>query len=434
MIKLKRYIPGLVLTKLKTLNYDGNIDHLYIICDMITRISIYRKSDDYSPYVFTDIPLTYFNNIISDKKTFYKAMNFLKENKIIECDGLYSKSGGKALGYRFNIIYISKTESVEINTFTLSRRIINNKNKRNSYVKADLKVARDHFMNTFKIDYKNALNSLNLWWERESGDILTNIPSIVVGISEDSLNIHHPEGVILDKNHLERFCKLINMYNTSFIKLAAINDGDLFFHQNTTNGRVDTNLTSLNKEYKRFIIQPTPLNQLDIRNSQPFMLALTLLDHPKNDEINRFIKHTSKGTFYDDFTKTYFKTTAKEIKEGEIKKLIFRIFYSENHHYRKEKNIFKKVYPHIYSLIEKEKIKNYKSFAIKLQRIESSMCIDTICPVLNKHNIKYYTIHDAWVVSEKDVSKTQEIIFNAFIERYNTHPQLKRIEQLGIKE
>ena len=146
MKKVKRYIPSKVYDKIQTLDFK-NKEHLYIICDMLYRISIYKKENkDYSNE-FIDIPKYYFRDIICDSGSLGNSISFLKENNIIECDNIYSKNRGKALGYRFNNELLSVIVPVEIENKPLSKKIIKNKNERNNLVNEKYKVYKEYYLN-----------------------------------------------------------------------------------------------------------------------------------------------------------------------------------------------------------------------------------------------------------------------------------------------
>ena len=415
MSKIKRYIPSLVYDEIQKLDFK-NKEHLYIICDMLYRISIYKKeSKDYSND-FIDIPKYYFRDIICDSSSLSNSINILKSNKIIECDNNYSKNSGKALGYRFNKELLSIIIPVEIDNKVLSKKIIKNKNERNNLVNDKYKVYKEYFLNTFRIDYDNALKYLNNWYNIS----ISNLNSLLCG-----------------RNFNDEWIKIVNKYNHIFMSISAINDGYLFFRRNDTNGRIDTNLTSLKSEYKQFIVKED-LVQLDIINSQPFILSLYLnsllcgrnLTKDFKYELNRYSDWTSSGTFYEMFERTYFKNTGKTLTRKMIKDMMFKIFYSKNGSYVKEKNIFKNIFPNINELIEKEKEYKHNEFAIKLQKIESKICIDIICEELNKNNIQYYTIHDAWLVNKEDSKKTLDVIYDMFYTHLYRRPEVK-IEKIN---
>jgi hypothetical protein len=237
-------------------------------------------------------------------------------------------------------------------------------------------------------------------------------------------------------NYNQEWTKLVNKYNHIFISLSAINDGDLYFRKNDTNGRIDTNLTSLKSEYKQFIISKEPLYQIDIVNSQPFILSLYLnssyvggiLDEK---ELLKYNDWTASGLFYEMFERTYFKNTGKTLTRKMIKDMMFCIFYSKNGSYNKEKSIFSNVFPTISKWIEKEKENKHNEFAIKLQKIESKICIDIISQELDNEDIEYYTIHDAWLIDKEDIQKTKNIIMNKFYKYFHRRPEMK-IEKINF--
>src|SRR5690606_4831452 len=142
-------------------------------------------------------------------------------------------------------------------------------------------------------------------------------------------------------------------------------------------------------------------------------------------ELERYGDWTSSGLFYELFTKKYFHLTGKFIERNDMKRIMFCIFYSKNGTYRKEKNIFKTIFPFICNYIEEEKKTKYNEFAIKLQRMESEICIDKICNKLDLNNINYYTIHDAWIVDKKEVDEVKSIIYKEFYDNLHRRPELK---------
>jgi hypothetical protein len=210
--------------------------------------------------------------------------------------------------------------------------------------------------------------------------------------------------------------------------ISAINDGDLFFRHNKTNGRIDTNLTNLKSELKQFI-SISGLVQLDISNSQPYILSLylnsSLCGRILSDDFNKYKAWTEKGLFYENFNKEYFNRKGKILTRKEIKEIMFCIFYSKNNSYQKEKEIFKSIFPSVYDIIEKEKNIKHNQLAIKMQQLESEICIDIICQELDKEDIKYFTIHDAWLVDKLDEIKVKDIIEREFIKKYNSKPKIK---------
>lgn len=85
------------------------------------------------------------------------------------------------------------------------------------------------------------------------------------------------------------------------MSVNAINDGQLHFNSNKTNNRIDTNLTSLKSELKKFIISEPTLYQIDIVNCQPFLLSVILNEDKyarlNTDELAMYTKWTRQGLF-----------------------------------------------------------------------------------------------------------------------------------------
>lgn len=431
MNTLKRYVPELVYNEIKQSNYK-NKDHLYVICDMIYRSTIYKKQDDYLGFI--DIPKYYFDSIIKNYKEY---INYLIENDIILSDNVYSKESGKALGYKFNDKYISKLTSIDIENNVLKRRIIKNVNEKNNVVNKQLKTYKEYFLKTFKIDYNSSIDYLDNWFNDEIEKIQTQLI-----ISSTNINSSNVTEIIFNPNnhkglnkqkidkYLKSYKKIINKYNSIFISLSSINDGNLFFRKNKTNGRIDTNLTNLKSEYKKFITNKD-LYQIDIINSQPFILSLYLnnilsdITPLQRKELDLYNDWTSNGVFYEKIKMTYYNQSNKVLDRQEIKDMMFSIYYSQNGTYTKQKTIFKSIFPFILSIIEKQKENKHNEFAIKLQKLESEICIDIICKELDEQKIKYYTIHDAWLINANDIKQTEKIIIEKFIEKYNNKPELK---------
>ena len=409
MNKLKRHVPELVLKKIESDDYKLK-EHLYIICDMIYRITTIRKEDtDYSNN-YVDIPLYYYTDIITYKPNYYKALHYLLSSGLIECDGHSSKEAGKALGYRFKDGNISKLIPVEIRKKTLINRIIENRKKRNNHVNSKYQIYKEYFLNTFKIDEKAAMDYINTLFDKKVDVLKIKVPI------EDTLE------------YLKEYEKITNQFNHLYMGINAIKDGQLHFNSNSTNNRIDTNLTSLKSELKQFIISDFDLFQIDIINSQPFLLSIILNKEKEsgidNNEIKKYTDWTTQGLFYENFKSEYIKTCNKKITRKKIKKIMFCIFYSKNTSCKKQKAIFKNMFPTISEWIEKQKSEKHNTLAIKMQKFESAICIDIICKELDLKQIRYYTIHDAWLIGKEDSLVTTKIIEDSFMKFYNTKPKL----------
>lgn len=459
MRKVKRYIPENSLKWLNNQNYK-NKDHLVIILDMITRVSIFRGTtknewgeSDWS-HKFIDIPHSYFINIISNRNSFTEAMKYLQDNQIILCDGIYSKQLGKCYGYKFNENIVSKLTTYILEKDLISKKIAKNKNSRNNSVPQWLKSNKSHFLNNFKIHYTEAINYIDKLYSEQSER--------------------------LEPSDTSGRLRLLNQYNAYYMSISSINDRDLFFRRNNNNGRIDSNLTNLKKELRQFINYSEPLYQIDIVNSQPLFLACLIktyqeqtplgvssslkeindinsllnnlnifktsaanaskskqnsnsrlssisyvVQNENSKSINTYMDVVCRGFLYDQIIGVFKTYKSKNITRKEAKIKFFQVLYSDNKSFKHEKLFLRRLFPIIIDFLEELKRVDYKIAARILQSMESSFVIDTIIPLFEIHNINCFTIHDSWVMRHSDILAATSIIENEFIRLYGTKPKLE---------
>ncbi|MDP2685928.1 MAG: hypothetical protein Q8O62_01825 [Aequorivita sp.] len=220
------------------------------------------------------------------------------------------------------------------------------------------------------------------------------------------------------------------------MQVQSINEGYLFFKRNKTNGRLDTNLTSLPGYLKQFIINTKNENlvHLDIKNSQPFFFY-TLLKNNKSVEpleLERYKNLILTGNLYEYLIEEYlkvsdsktFKYLEQEEKRNYIKKLLFKIFYSKVNSFKKQKDFFGGLFPTIMEVINEKNLSVHNTLAIELQTMESFTIIDKLLINLQEKNILPLTIHDSFLCSESEIDIVLKEINNVFTNLYGCVPQL----------
>ncbi len=244
-----------------------------------------------------------------------------------------------------------------------------------------------------------------------------------------------------------------------------------YFKRNNTNHRLDTNLTNLKSELRQFI--KGDLVSIDLANSQPFFLYI-LIKHIKdnifynnikdiplcsgllnidivewfgkqqfnnvlkihqndlffeNGELLRFQKSVVSGLFYDDLR---LNLVDEMLSRDDVKKMIFAVLFSRNEIYTdyrrsipyvKEKKLFAKVYPSLYKEVYSLKKKDHTRLSILLQRIESKVFIDIICPDLVSKGIVPLTIHDSIIVRKDQVVKALYLCEKVFDKCFGIVPK-----------
>lgn len=256
-----------------------------------------------------------------------------------------------------------------------------------------------------------------------------------------NLNINKKEAVQYTVEKFEndlKKCKNndeINLCNKKYLtrisSINAINNGKknktLRFSRNSTNKRVDTNLTNMASDLRPFIVGYDKMAYLDLVNSQPVLFNIVLKDYYKlaNEnqklELDKYKEITSTGKWYEFLEKVY------NFSRNEAKKTWMEIAYSQNKSYKKKKLTFANEFPYIYSIIEKIKEENHAQFAIKLQLIESNIFIDKICKLLVNKNIIPYTMHDGLLVPKINKEQTFEIMNAVFQKELGFIPVIKII-------
>lgn len=244
-----------------------------------------------------------------------------------------------------------------------------------------------------------------------------------------------------------------------------------YFKRNKTNYRLDTNITNLKSELRRYIIGDYA--SIDLANSQPFFLSVLLnhimdltlhintkdiplcsglldLDVVKwfgkqqfnalskihqndpffeNGELLKFQDSVVNGSLYDDLKSSLANVL---LSREDVKEIIFAILFSRNEYhedykrilpYAREKRLFAKVYPSIYRMVHILKMKDHAKLSILLQRIESKVFIDIICPELINQGIMPLTIHDSIIIPVHQVREAMRICEMTFEKYFGVIPK-----------
>jgi len=410
--------------------YNLDKEGLIIICDTILRVAGSRDIDNNN---FVEIPKDIFHKILHNDYNLY--LDYLIDEKIVLTDNQYIV-GEKSKSYKLNEKYVDDLDSIKMDNILFNKRTIKAINESDGR----LKVSKWHihnFKNDFKIDFVEAHKYL----------------------------IQRYIGQIPDKKG-----RLINKYTKAILerKLLEIKDKQLFISRNGVNGRITTNLSLLNHDFKQFITGYDC--NLDICASQPSMLIMFInlikelkgLRAPRSNSISysylsyvckiitknlgnidgsRFIEELkksklpteeelkkwtytcSKSDIYESFIKEVKIQLNKEIERPEAKQIFITMMYSHpktsSKEYTEYIRVFSNMYPTIYRFINTIKMlanikRPHKMFPILLQATESFMWVENILPELDKMKIPYHFIHDSVIVKDKDVDRTDMKIQEQF--------------------
>ncbi|MCK4346959.1 MAG: hypothetical protein KAX05_16875 [Bacteroidales bacterium] len=245
----------------------------------------------------------------------------------------------------------------------------------------------------------------------------------------------------------------------SYAAISKIESGEIYFKVNATNGRLDSNYTSLPGELlKHLTIDGQPLREMDISNAQPFFVvalfrptleienlmrkflgnSLTMLvktlDIFECEDVKRYTLLVTTGKFYD-FMMTKFKehnitfTGRKDLKQQ-----LFVVFFGKNYAYKYSPaaKLFKRIFPNVQRLFDTIKKDHYNKLAIFLQRIESYTMLERVTknielelpelPLLTKHD-SVLPFGSFTIMVGKDMDKVKTIMVNTIKEVIGFAPQ-----------
>lgn len=428
---------------------------LAVINDILSKSNQKRKHEDY-PFHFNPMASTYLK--LKYGNDYKNYLLWLVMNNIIWSDKYHE---GKATSYYLHAI----NAYVDFNTRLLKENDIKSESEIEIKEIIDTYCVRDtieitletHAINGIEANQKNRI--YNKWYKIKVLITKTNRKFLTRDYEDDATFINNsPTHIKKMGSHYKKNLKIdydgamnhsINRYNMELkeskteqekvsahkrysSRISSINgiyngsqNKSLRFNRNGTNKRLDTNLTNMASDLRKFIIGYENMSYLDLSNSQPVLFNIILKSYLENasDELKKEIQWYSEitlsGQWYECLQRLY------GLSRDECKEIWMQIAYSQNDHYLKEKKVFKTGFPEIYSLIEKIKEVKYEQFSIELQLIESKIFIDEICRELVNQNIIPFTMHDGLLVSIEHEQMTLDIMSSILKRHLGAEPKIK---------
>lgn len=244
-------------------------------------------------------------------------------------------------------------------------------------------------------------------------------------------------------------------------------------------GRVFTHLSNLPKVLRnRLEIEGSsePLAIVDVKNAQPFLIALVLnypnlIDYTpelielrpilekynRYDDVKLFLRNCAAGKVYDEIA------TSGQISRNEVKMMMLKhvLFCSkselkenvEESIKRKQfQNIFKSLYPNVFDALTElksikkksfefisklealrgQKLKSYAIPSLLGMRLEVAFFIKVVAKNCDENQIEVATIHDAFILRKSDIDKFM-MIFNSVFELLNVPHPILDIQHLQLE-
>ena len=239
---------------------------------------------------------------------------------------------------------------------------------------------------------------------------------------------------------LDNYCRslFINQYNSDWMSIRKFVQRDFFVEQPDPTSRVYTNLCNLSSDLRRFLYHTehvfAELVNLDIRNSQPYLFSLLLMDKYRGsilpDRAAQYIKLTANGQFYEHMMGLLgyeLDTITKRQRDAFKQKFFASLFFCKPFisQVTKEGNMFRKHFPEVAELIDAHKAQGYEQLAITMQRREAGVILNTIGSQLAQEGIWFATIHDSVVVLKEHQEHVHALIIQAFLDEVGVAPTVK---------
>ncbi len=425
----KRYIPTLLKQELDKIQYPRK-DNLYVIIDMISRKEIYYKTELQKKYGYTEISKKQFKDLIASSDNLQKDIDFLVENKFILRND-YFVIGIKCKSYKIPVEYLGKLVPVQIDNKNINKRIFEQIKRYLKMKDKSLEFARTEYIKSFKVDTIGANMAI---LEKTLSEIKELSVKKKLNLSEKEIldivscknNYLKNRMLLTTFNQDPELNHILHRYMIYSTRLNAIADGYLFFKRNETNGRLDSNLTSLPSFLRPFIIGDERLVYVDIKNSQPFFLFTLLKNKTEVNEaeLNRYAELVINGKLYEYLKEEYQNETTYYRSRKQMKHMYFKILYSKIASFPIYKGFMSKRFPEIMNHINNTNSVNHNTLSVQLQSIESFLVLDVIMPMLAQKNIIPFTIHDGFICKESEVEIVKEAIINKSMEMYGIAPAL----------
>ena len=433
-MQLRDDIKQLPLTKTQ-------ISHCYKFVGLLYRDSI---ADHWDATIPTAKPWKYLTKAFDDK--YYKWLNILLDNNIVIRSGTPCQVIHKSYNYVVNPKYVSNLskpiQSLLVNKVT---NPINVLCKEKYWEPLCTLTYKDVIKNesqenyTYRKWFTDDINTLNIQYYLLYDIALKRINDLSIDefivdneILPPSIKVRSSDGVELFQNTQKVLSNLLSgqclikdnniykaVYPSQFLfdkkatmkiyyknSIDRLRYNSLDAKRNTTNNRLDTNLTNMASILVDAICLQNDLIQIDLSNSQFVLLTNLLKSHLNGSDYKLFKELSVSGKLYEYIASSL---SLKSAKNG--KSLMFEVMFSS----RKNNSIFKKkikeMFPSVVGWIDDNKKENGdKEFSVMLQKFESDLFIENILKRVKKHKYFCITKHDSLIVKRQDYEAIMDIL------------------------
>lgn len=206
--------------------------------------------------------------------------------------------------------------------------------------------------------------------------------------------------------------KKFSMYTYHMDCINKMKQKKFRFGINSTNNRLDHNLTNMPTELVDEICIDNNLIQLDLSNSQFALLCLILNNELNTDDFKAFRELATSGRLYESMA----EKLGLESRD-EAKTTMFELLFSSQSMKSEGKNKLKELYPSVIDWIDQYKtVYGYESFSVMLQLKESEIFIEKLWKTIKEKGLFCISRHDSLIYKMENQSEIESIIINYFKE------------------
>ncbi|UOQ64855.1 hypothetical protein [Hymenobacter volaticus] len=440
---------------------DDHQDKIAYTLNRILTAPLYNKRIGAGDYVAINHDVL--ANVIGNRYVKF-VLDTLLSAGAIECDNMYSKKSGKSYGYRITEQVDSKPVGLLIfKQETFGRKLAAWTEKMEVELRKDRFLNRIHKdMKNLRIHHREARRHNETVYEATQDFIVNNCATLdttkvkhraYTGLLDEAMAIseliHLPSFKKLTKvlKHGQKEDPTLTVYKTMMRTILKSYSKNLIAIDklHTLNikvpirpdklSRVYTILTNLSSQLRPFLYHvkhpEETLVNLDIANSQPFLLSLLLVkrydSHDLPGDVKHYIELTSSGKFYEFVAQAnnVHMRTKRERRDFKTK-FFASIFFCKNKHTESSKigKWFRDTFPKVYQLIYDYKLTDHAELAVAMQKEEARIILDTVVARLQPYKIWAASIHDSIICLESDATLVHAIMTNAFQASYGLNPTI----------
>jgi hypothetical protein len=370
-------------------------------------------------------------------KNYNSWLRSLKEAEIIICDNQYSNGAKKSFYYAINSKYFTgkiNYDSILKIDCEAYKDVIKNIDENDSiigeYLENDLSelyidydkleaisrnMARSISIQDFKVNEQINRNTFELFTYNGTklGSYYTSKEKAIEKANELGKIIIKSNQKVYMMDEIEFLnAKRASVYTYHMDCINKMNAKKFRFGINTTNNRLDHNLTNMPTELVDEICRDNNLIQLDLSNSQFALLCMLLNTELDTDDFKAFRELAISGQLYESMMNKLGLESRDEAKTA-----MFELLFSSQSMKSEGKTKLRELYPSVIDWIDQYKTENgYQAFSVMLQLKESEIFVEKLWKTIKEKGLFCLSRHDSLIYKKENQNEIEALVTEYFNE------------------